>query len=66
MFDGLADEEIDRYLEENPKLVPGFEIDVIKAISPYMSRRNRETEEVLHEEDPKIVEELRHAREALE
>ena len=29
MLDGLADEEVDRYLEENPKLVQLFEIDVV-------------------------------------
>ena len=32
ILDGLANEEFDRYLEENLKLVSLFEIDVIKAV----------------------------------
>ena len=28
MLEGLDDEELERYLEENPRIVPLFEIDV--------------------------------------
>ena len=36
MLEGLADEEVDQYLQENPKIVPLFEIDVAEAVSPYI------------------------------
>ena len=38
MLEGLADEEVDQYLEENPKIVPLFEIDVAEAVSPYITQ----------------------------
>ena len=66
MLHGLADDKVDQYLDENPKLVPLFKIDVIGAVNPYVSTRDIETEENLWELDPKPVEELHHAREALE
>ena len=66
MLDGLADDEVDEYLEENPKNIPLFEIDVIEAISPYVSEGDTEVEETLRETNPKSVDELRHAHEALE
>ena len=36
MLDGLADEEVDRYLDEHPRIVPLFEVDVAKAVTPYI------------------------------
>ena len=36
MFEGLAEEEVDQYLQENLKIVPLFEIDVAEAVSPYI------------------------------
>mgnify|MGYP000305935661 CR=1 FL=1 len=32
MLDGMADEEVDRYLEEHPRIVPLFEVYVAKAV----------------------------------
>ena len=53
MLDGLADEEVDRYLKDNPRIVPLFEIDVVKAATMYMP-------------NPKTARELRQTQEALE
>ena len=33
-MDELANQEVDQYLEENSKIVPLFEIDVIKMVTP--------------------------------
>ena len=33
MMDGLADEEVDRYLEEHPKIVPLYEVDVAEVVT---------------------------------
>ena len=38
MLEGLANEEIDQYLEENPKIVPLFKIDVDEAVFPYFAQ----------------------------
>ena len=32
MLDGLADEEVDEFLEDHPTIIPLFEIDAISAI----------------------------------
>ena len=45
MLDGLADDEVDRYLEEHPKIVPLFEVDVAKAVTPYVTHRESEFDE---------------------
>ena len=62
MLAGLADEEVDRYLEENPRIVPLFEVDVAEAVSPYIVQ----TEEAGEEPDKDALWELRQAQEALE
>ena len=36
MLNGLLDEEVDRYLEEHPKLVSLFEVDVAEAVTSYV------------------------------
>ena len=36
MMEGPTNEEVDQYLEENPKIVPLFEIDVAEIIAPYI------------------------------
>ena len=44
MLEGLDDEELDNYLEENPQIVPLFEVDIIKTVGvhhSYDSRRRR-------------------------
>ena len=62
MLEGLADEEVDEYLEENPKSIPLFEIDVAEAVSPYISQ----PEDAGEEPDREAIRELRQAQEALE
>ena len=57
MLAGLADEEVDRYLEENPRIVPLFEVDVAEAVSPYMVQ----TKEAGEEPDKDAIRELRQA-----
>ena len=59
MLEGLADEEVDRYLEENPKLVPLFEVDVAEAVSPYILQ----TDDAGEEPDKDAIRELRQPRE---
>ena len=44
MLNGLADNEVDQYLEKNLKLILLFEIDVIEAASPYMSNTDTKIE----------------------
>ena len=36
MLEGLEDEELERYLEENPQIVPLFEIDVRGTTDSYV------------------------------
>ena len=62
MLEGLADEEVDQYLQENPKIVPLFEIDVAEAVSPYILQPEENDEEP----DKEVIRELRQAQEALE
>ena len=37
MLDGFPDEEVNRYLEEDPKIVPLFEVDITAAVGPYIT-----------------------------
>jgi hypothetical protein len=53
MLEGLTEEEADTFLQENPTLVPLYEIDVVKEAEPYQL-----TEEA-------AIVELGRAREAL-
>ena len=39
ILEGLVDAEVNRYVEENPKIVPLFEIDVIEAVGLTWSER---------------------------
>ena len=36
MLEGLAEEEVDRYLDEHSRIVPLFEVDVTEAITLYI------------------------------
>ena len=36
-LEGLPDEEVDRYMEEHPKIVPLFEVDITAAVRPYIT-----------------------------
>ena len=55
MLDGLADEEVDRYLEEHPKIISLFEVDVAEAVTLYIVQ----PEEVGKEPDRDAIRELR-------
>ena len=37
MLEGLPDDEVDRYLEEHPRIVPLFEVDITAAVEPYIT-----------------------------
>ena len=49
MLDGLADDEVDQYLEEHVKIVPLFEVDVVEAVTPYVIHQESEFDEPDHE-----------------
>ena len=36
MFEGLANDEVDRYLDEHPKIVTLFEVDIAEAVTPHV------------------------------
>jgi hypothetical protein len=54
MLEGLTEEEADTFLQENPTLVPLYEIDVVKEAEPYQLMKEA------------AIVELGRAREALE
>ena len=54
VLEELADEEVDGYLEENPRLVPLFEVYVAEVVSPYIVQ----TEDVGEEPDKDAIREL--------
>ena len=58
----MLTKRVDQYLEENPKIVPLFEIDVAEAVSPYITQ----PDDVGKELDKETIRELRQAHEALE
>ena len=60
MLEGLPDEEVDRYLEEHPKIVPLFEVDITAAVRPYITSPESD------EPDQEAIRELRQAQESLE
>ena len=62
MLEGLADDEVDPYLEENPRIVPLFEVDIVEGVSPYIVQ----TEDDSEEPDNDAIRELRQAHDALE
>ena len=37
MLEGLEDEELERYLDKNPRIIPLFEIDVVEIAESYAS-----------------------------
>ena len=50
MLDGLAEEEVDHFLEEHPTIIPLFEIDVIPAIDT--PRDEEVTEATIPQDEP--------------
>ena len=45
MLDGLVDEEVDQYLDEHPKILPLFEVDIATPIRPYVTHWEEEFDE---------------------
>ena len=66
MLDGLTKEEMDHFLEENPMIIPLFEIDIISAIGLPPTEDVTEDSLPPYEPYPTTIVELRHARDALE
>ena len=66
MLDGLADKEVDDFLEGHPTIIPLFEIDAISAVSTPLDEEV--TEETLPQDEPDstTIAELRHTRDAFE
>ena len=62
IMDRLADQEVDRYLAKNLRIVPLFEIDVAEAVTPYVANREEDIDEL----DKEAIREIRQAQEALE
>ena len=60
MLEGLSDEEVDQYLEEHPKIVPLFEVNITTAVGPYITSPESD------EPDQEEIRELRQAQESLE
>ena len=57
MLDGLVDEEVEWSLEEHPRIVPLFEVDVVEAVTPYIVQ----PEEFGDEPEWEAIRELRQA-----
>ena len=64
MLEGVDDAELEAYLEEHPRIIPLFEIDVIETAADY-STHTMGLEEV-YEPHPTSIMELSRAREAFE
>ena len=66
MLDGLADDEVDDFLDDHPTIIPLLEINAIPTIDTDVAEEV--TEETLPQDEPNptTVAELRHARDAFE
>ena len=66
MLDGLADDEIEEFLDDHPTIIPLFEINAIPTVE--QPEGEEVPEETLHQDepDPTTVAELRQARDAFE
>ena len=64
MLEGLEDMELEAYLDENPLIVPLFQIDVLETASEYVPTNAPNEDE--HEPAPESVLELSTTREAFE
>ena len=64
MLEGLEDMELEVYIDENPRIIPMLEIDVLKVANEYVPMCALEEEE--YEPDPESMLELSRAREAFE
>ena len=63
MMEGLDDVEEDQYFDDNPKIIPLFEVDIIKALTPCFGEDDKEEEIQV---DDKTLKELHLRQEAME
>mgnify|MGYP000739397186 CR=1 FL=1 len=66
MLNGLADDEIESFLDEHPTIIPLFKVDVLRTVEPYLVKINMAEQEAPHDPNLALIEELRHARDLLE
>ena len=63
MLEGLDEAKEDKYFEENPKIIPLFEVDIMQTLTPYIDEDDKGEEVPL---DDKTLRELRLQQEASE
>ena len=63
MLEGLDQAKEDKYFEENPKIIPLFEVDIMQTLTPYIDKDDKGEEVPL---DDKTLRELRLQQEASE
>ena len=63
MLEGLDQAKEDKYFEENPKIIPLFEVDIMQTLTPYIDEDDKGEEVPL---DDKTLRELRLQHESLE
>ena len=66
MLDGLADDEVEDFLEDHPTIIPLFEIDAVPTIGTPVDMEVTKETLPQDEPDPTTVAELCHARDAFE
>ena len=44
MMEGLDDVEEDQHFNDNPKIMPLFKVDIVKALMPYFGENDKEDE----------------------
>ena len=64
MLEGVDDRELEAYMEEHPRIIPLFEIDVMEVAADYATHKS--TQEDAYEPDPASLIEFHKAQEALE
>ena len=63
MMEGLDDAKEDQHFNDNPKIMPLFKVDIVKALMPYFGENDKEDEVQV---DDKTLTELRLQQEAME
>ena len=62
MTEGLNDGEENQYFEDNPKIIPLFEIDIVEVLMPYIGDEGKEVDNPV---DEKTIMEVHHQHEAM-
>ena len=53
MMEGLDDGEENQYFEDNPKIIPLFEIDVIEIMKPFIGDDEKERDVQINDKTPR-------------